>query len=149
MAGPFFTKDQSERLAKVKAALVKNTSVGSIFSPSEWQGAKEIPFGSSEWKQKTFRADITQIDCCDVVVAILDYTKYEGETLPDSGTTFEIGYAYAHHKPVICVYDAQISKLNLMLLEAQTSLQTIDDLVDYDFIQLAPQLAVEQQIQVF
>lgn len=44
-----------------------------------------------------FRADITAIDACDVVMANLNpYRGFE----PDSGTAFEVGYAFAKGIPV-------------------------------------------------
>lgn len=149
LAGPFFNEQQCRILDAVQEALQQNATVGEIFSPSQWQGAKNLAFGSTEWKQKTFLADIRQIDRCDAVVAIADYTVLEGETLPDSGTTFEMGYAYATNKPLIIVHAEDMNKLNLMLLEAQTSIQSIDTLASYDFNTLHPNIEMEQKLEVF
>jgi nucleoside 2-deoxyribosyltransferase len=45
-----------------------------------------------------YRANIAHIECCDAVLANLDF--FRGPE-PDSGTCFEVGYAIARGKPVV------------------------------------------------
>ena len=54
-----------------------------------------------------------------LTVAILDYI---GED-PDPGTAFEIGYAYAHHMPIVALQLTDM-KMNLMLAGSITCFVT-------------------------
>ena len=131
LASPFFSPAQKERIAKVKAALSNNKTIDpkNIFIPHEHE-YKAAEFGSFEWQKATFGLDTNQIDASDVVVAIVDYKLEETkENEPDSGTAFEIGYAYATKTPVIAqgltaYFD--VTKEGLAALE------------EYDFDELMP-----------
>lgn len=68
-----------------------------------------------------FRSCVKGIEWADAVVACMDGPD------PDSGTAWEVGYAYARHKPIVCYRsdfrtggDAKSAPYNLMLSEAAT-----------------------------
>lgn len=79
------------------------------------------------WRKKTFNSDVAAIDNSDAVVAILNgnYT--------DSGTCWEIGYAYAKNIPVIIV-NLHDETINLMISDScHAYISSIKELEDYDF----------------
>ena len=112
LASPFFSDRQKERIYQVKEALVKNKTIDSekIFIPHEHE-YQEAEFGSFEWQKATFQLDASQISAADLVVAIVDYKMEETkENEPDSGTAFEIGFAYGTRTPVAVVRSGKRSQ---------------------------------------
>jgi nucleoside 2-deoxyribosyltransferase len=70
--------------------------------------------GSYKDKRRIFEMDLKALEECDVVVALLD-----GECI-DSGTAFELGYAFALKKPIVGIKTdyrtfSGIEELNLMV----------------------------------
>lgn len=138
LASPFFNDEQIWLVAFLEKVLSDNETVGEIFSP-RLQQLDHLPFGTPEWSQSVFQNDVKHIDWADVVVAVIDF---EGQTVlygqeahnhVDSGTAFEIGYAYATNKPVVLVH-MKGGIVNLMLSESATAYVTwASDLLDYDF----------------
>lgn len=147
LASPFFSPAQKERIAKVVQALKNNKTIASdkIFIPHEHE-YKAAEFGSFEWQSATFRLDTTQIDASDVVVAIIDYKLEETkDNEADSGTAFEIGYAYATKTPVVVVQFDPEKEVNLMIAQGLTAYFDISKegtkaLEEYDFDELLPKL---------
>ena len=101
-----FNEKELERMNKVKDIL--RTKGLEVFVPHEHQ-SPELEFGSLEWREKTFNNDVSHIDWCDVVVAIISQGNYD-----DSGTAWELGYAYATNKKVILV-NLTGETINLMI----------------------------------
>ncbi|MEY8661296.1 nucleoside 2-deoxyribosyltransferase [Ligilactobacillus faecis] len=145
LASPFFSPAQKERIAQVKAALEKNPTIDekAIFVPHENEYTK-AEFGSLEWQKAAFQLDTSQIDASDVVVAIVDYKLEETkENEPDSGTAFEIGYAYATRTPVIVIQFDSEKEVNLMIAQGLTAYfdvtkEGLKALEAYDFDLLMP-----------
>ena len=125
LASPFFDDAELERVDKVKEIL---SSKGlDVFSPKEHQN-EHLEFGSIEWRKATFENDVKHIDWCDVVVAIICKGNYD-----DSGTAWELGYAYATNKPVVLV-NITGETINLMIADSIHALITsYDELKEYDF----------------
>lgn len=84
-AGALFTTPERAWNADVVAAL--RAAGHEVFLPQE----KEIGLTTSG----IFRADIGGIDAADTLLAIVDGAD------PDSGTAWEVGYAYASGKPIV------------------------------------------------
>lgn len=128
LAGPFFDDEQIARIERVEAALEQNPQVDNVFSPRK----DEIPgltVGTPEWATQTFQMDVSQIDHTDVVVAVSDFVDDQ----VDSGTAFEIGYAFHSKKPVVLFHEKD-TVLNLMLAESlHAYLKSAKDLAEYDF----------------
>ena len=68
-----------------------------------------------------FQSCVKGIDWADAIIACMDGPD------PDSGTAWEVGYAYAKRKPIVCyrsdfraVGDTKGAPYNLMLSEAAT-----------------------------
>jgi nucleoside 2-deoxyribosyltransferase len=86
-AGPLFTTAERTWNAEVTTAL--RAAGHEIFLPQEQEPGKDGP--------GIFATDVAGIDWADGLVAIMDGPD------PDSGTAWEVGYAYGRAKPVVLV----------------------------------------------
>jgi nucleoside 2-deoxyribosyltransferase len=86
-AGPLFTAAERAWNAEVAAAL--RAGGHEVFLPQEKEPGKDGP--------GIFATDVGGIDWADVLVAIMDGPD------PDSGTAWEVGYAFGTKKPVVLV----------------------------------------------
>lgn len=125
LASPFFNELEIERVDKVKEIL--DSKGLEVFSPKEQQNP-DLEFGSVEWRKATFENDVKHIDWCDIVVTIMSQGNYD-----DSGTAWELGYAYATGKPVVLV-NLTGETINLMIADSLHALITsYEELKVYDF----------------
>ncbi|MGF7436601.1 nucleoside 2-deoxyribosyltransferase [Lentilactobacillus senioris] len=128
LAAPFFSDEQNERVTRVEEALAANPTVGEVFSPRKNQ-LEQYEMGTKKWAQEIFKYDTSKIDWCDVVVAVVDFDDDD----VDSGTAFEIGYAYSTNKPLV-IFHEKDTILNLMVSESlKAHLTTDKQLQDYNF----------------
>ena len=128
LAGPFFDDEQIERISRVERALAANPQVDHVFSP-RLNEIRDLVEGTPKWSDATFKMDTDEIDRADVVVALADYVDDQ----VDSGTAFEIGYAFHSGTPVVLLHEKD-NKVNLMLSESlHAYLQRAEDLATYDF----------------
>jgi nucleoside 2-deoxyribosyltransferase len=86
-AGPLFTTPERTWNAEVTSAL--RAAGHEVFLPQEKEPGKDGP--------AIFAADVAGIDWADGLVAIMDGPD------PDSGTSWEVGYAFGTRKPVVLV----------------------------------------------
>lgn len=100
-----------------------------VFSPMRKSKAENVEVGSRQWSIETFMDDIKHIKWAEIVLGI-----YHGN-YSDSGTAWELGYAYATDKPVILVHIGENS--NLMVHEGAHTNITLEELKEYDFDELA------------
>ena len=125
LAAPFFNESEIARVDKVKKIL-RDKGLD-VFVPMEHQNP-QFEFGSMEWRKATFKNDVDHIDWADLVVAIIANGNYD-----DSGTAWELGYAYATNKPVILVNPTG-ETINLMIADSLHALiQSYAGLENYDF----------------
>ncbi len=93
LAGPLFSKAERDFNLYLRDRLVE---IGfSVFLPQE-DGDDTISSRLEERMKNIFMNDIKGIDESDIVLAVLD-----GGSDVDSGTAWEMGYAYAKGIPVI------------------------------------------------
>lgn len=90
LAGPFFCIQELEWVNNI-CCILENVGFR-VFSPSRENGIISET-SSNEQRKETFILDIELIEKSDIVVALLDQD--------DSGTYFEIGYAYKANKKII------------------------------------------------
>lgn len=127
LASPFFNDEELLDMVKVLGAL-RNKGLN-VFSPYENQN-KQLEFASDPWREATFNSDVSNIDNADIVVAIAN-----GNYM-DSGTAWEIGYAYANKKPIILV-NLNKEPVNLMISDSiHAYIDSIEALEEYDFYKL-------------
>lgn len=135
LAGPFFSQEQIARIEVIEAALTQNPTVDKFFSPRLGEDGGEFPMGSPEWANKVFHLDVSEIDRADALVVVADYVADN----MDSGTAFEVGYAYSHQKPIVVVHELP-EPLNLMIGQAlQCYLTDGHAVADLDFNNLPHQ----------
>jgi nucleoside 2-deoxyribosyltransferase len=109
-AGPLFTTPERAWNAEVTAAL--RDAGHEIFLPEEQEPGKDAA--------GIFATDVGGIDWADGLVAIVDGPD------PDSGTSWEVGYAYGTGKPVVLVRTdvrtlvGKAGEYNPMLTQAAT-----------------------------
>ncbi|MDA2738414.1 nucleoside 2-deoxyribosyltransferase [Bacillus cereus group sp. Bc015] len=122
LASPFFNELEIMYVEKVQEILKEKGL--EVFSPmlNQMEG---LEVGSRHWSIETFRNDVKFIDWAEVVVAI-----YHGN-YSDSGTAWELGYAYGTNKPVVVIHVGENS--NLMVHEGGHANITLNELVDYNF----------------
>jgi len=110
-AGPLFTAAERNWNAEVTAAL--RAGGHEVFLPQEKEPGKDGP--------GIFATDVGGIDWADGLVAITDGPD------PDSGTAWEVGYAFGTKKPVVLVrtdvraFAGNAGGYNPMLTEAATA----------------------------
>ena len=123
LASPLFNEVEIKNIEKTEHLLRELGHY--VFSPREHE-VREENVGSLPWSLDTFTNDIRAIDACDMMVALY-YGNYS-----DSGTAWEVGYAFASHKPVLIVHLGEDS--NLMIHEGcHCNLYSIEELRDYDY----------------
>jgi len=127
LASPFFNEKEVAKLEQVEAVLAEKGL--QVFSPVRNPIDKQVEVGSRQWSIETFMKDIKYIKWSEIVVGI-----YHGN-YSDSGTAWELGYAFATGKPVIVIHVGENS--NLMVHEGAHANITLEELNDYDFNQLA------------
>ena len=86
-AGPLFTSAERDWNAALAASL--RATGHEVFVPQENEPGKTAA--------QIFAVDVRGIDWSDALVAIMDGSD------PDSGTAWEVGYAYGCRKPVVLV----------------------------------------------
>ena len=122
LASPFFNDKEVDYVNQVEEILKEKNQT--VFSPMRNQ-YDHLKSGSRHWSVEIFRNDVKFIDWSEIVVAI-----YHGN-YSDSGTAWELGYAYGTNKPVIVVHVGENS--NLMVHEGGHANITLEELKDYDF----------------
>jgi len=113
-AGPIFT--HAERIWNNELAILIKQNLAKfdtqILLPQEEAKKAKLPNGSLDFNL-IFNGCISSIEKCDIVLAILDGSD------SDSGTSWECGYAYCLHKPIIGVRtdlrESEDHGVNLML----------------------------------
>ena len=109
-AGPLFTTPERAWNAEVVASL--RAAGHEVFLPQEKEPGKDAA--------GIFATDVGGIDWADGLVAIMDGPD------PDSGTCWEVGYAYGRGKPVVLVRTdfrsmaGEAGTYNPMMAEAAT-----------------------------
>lgn len=128
LAGPFFSEEQVDRVARIEKALEENPTVTGFYSPRYHQESNYEMF-SAGWAQEVYEKDMAELTAADYVVAILDYEHQ----IIDPGTAYELGAATMMKKPMI-VFQEETVPTNLMITQSlHTYLKTVDEVRDYDF----------------
>ncbi|MBC7086785.1 MAG: nucleoside 2-deoxyribosyltransferase [Methanomethylovorans sp.] len=93
LAGPLFSQGERAFNMNLRDRLVEKGF--SVFLPQE-DGCDDTETRLELRQKNIFEKDVKGIDDCDIVVAVLD-----GGSDVDSGTAWEIGYAYAKGKKLV------------------------------------------------
>ena len=104
IAGPFFNEVQNERITLMEN-LCKKYKVR-YHSPRDFM--KLASNATQEEMIKVFKSNCQQILKSTLIIALIDD--------PDTGTNWEMGYAYGKEKPVLMV-SFKNKKVNVMLVQ--------------------------------
>ena len=108
VAAPFF--NEWERCCMIKTVEKLRELGHEVYAPAEHEVMNAWDKPNRIWAREVFEADVTAINGCDKVVAI-----YDG-LYSDSGTAWEIGYAYAMGKQVEILLTNKAAKSSLMIV---------------------------------
>lgn len=124
IAGPLFSEAERSQLERLAAFL--EVRGFSTYLPHRDGGLA----GATERETRVFfEADIKALDEARAVVAVLNGADV------DSGTAFEMGYAFAKAKALVGIYDdTRIGDpsvdINLMIVNATTIVRTPEEIVE-------------------
>jgi nucleoside 2-deoxyribosyltransferase len=125
LAGPFFNEQEISMNHQAKAILRERGF--NVFVPQEHFVPDGENMPNDEWGKAVFEMDRDAIQNSKHVVAI-----YHG-MYSDSGTAWELGYAYALNKKILIVC-VDIVKTSLMIINGCTAVvDGIDSLQTFDF----------------
>ena len=111
IAGPFFNEEQVALIEAIEAVLTFNNM--EFYSPrSEGVLFNMTPEEKHARMKYIFEKNVEMLNKCDTVVAVIDDH--------DTGTVWEIGYAYASKKPIVTVTDKDYG-LNVMIAQCVVS----------------------------
>ena len=138
LAAGWFNPIQEKLLKEAYAALLRNQTVAHVHVPllHQYEGSNPIVNGEfnpdQEWATATFDDDVSAIDNADVVVALLDASDQ------DTGTIWEMGYAYASHKPVVVLAVGDTFQYPINLMPAQGAIHHLanNNLETFDFYEI-------------
>ena len=109
IASPLFTAEEKRVINKI--AEVLHRAGYETYLPMEHGVPDAWSYTNEEWAHKMFILDKEAIDNCDGVLCI-----YYGMN-SDSGTSWEVGYAYGTGKPVVVyhAYNTEVEIGSLMI----------------------------------
>ena len=113
LAGPFFNDQERQIIEKVRDIL--RSGGHEVFVPMEHFIPDGETLPNAVWGKKVFDMDVEAINNCDIVYAV-----YHGH-YSDSGTAWEIGYAYAKSIPVVLLHTDQKNISSVMPVNSAVS----------------------------
>jgi nucleoside 2-deoxyribosyltransferase/predicted secreted protein len=124
LAAPLFS--EAERSYNVSLTSLLKKNLFEVYLPQEAGDDSDTRKESEQ--QSLFAANLRELEDSDVVVAIIDGAD------ADSGTAWEMGYAFAHKKPVFALRTdfrrvGHHEHVNLMLEQSATVVTTTDQLL--------------------
>ena len=115
IAGPFFTDKERAFLKIVIESVKKFFPNEELFIPMEHFIPNGENLSNNEWAEAVFKMDVEALNKCDRVVA-----AYLG-LRSDTGTAWEIGYAYAKGIPVDLVLSLEALSGEVSIMPIQSS----------------------------
>ena len=115
IAGPFFTDEERDFLKIVIESTKEFFPDEELFIPMEHFIPNGENLSNNEWAEAVFKMDIEALNKCDLVVA-----AYLG-LYSDTGTAWEIGYAYAKGIPVNLILSPEALEGEVSIMPIQSS----------------------------
>lgn len=129
IAGPFFREGERERIEKLRAFFDNDEFFDKyeFFYPMDHKipGGESMPNG--EWAWNVFEMDVKELATSDLVVGIYD-THYS-----DTGTAWELGFAFANHIPVLLLCTNLEADNSIMPLIAADHIYQFDKFVNGEY----------------
>lgn len=102
LASPLFTAKEKDRILEVSTYL---RSLGyEVYSPMEHTVPNAWSISNSDWAKAVFEEDVRELDASDKVIVI-----YDG-LYSDTGTAWEVGYAYAKGKKIYILCNEDLNE---------------------------------------
>ena len=108
IAGPFFTKEECRELEAMIRYVRELYPNSELFIPKEHFIPDGETMPNDVWAKKVFEMDVQELDDADLVFAL-----YLGH-YSDTGTAWEIGYAYAKEIPILLYCPKTNSDVSIM-----------------------------------
>ena len=106
MAGAFFRPETKSKIDSYAAGFRR---LGyDVYVPQEHTVPDAWNMSQEDWAREVFKMDIAAIQDCDMVYAV-----YDG-LYSDSGTAWEIGYAYALGKHIAINVNENVNDMSIM-----------------------------------
>ena len=115
IAGPFFTDEERAFLNVVIESVKETFPNEKLFIPMEHFIPNGENLSNNEWAEAVFKMDVEALNKCDRVVA-----AYLG-LRSDTGTAWEIGYAYAKGIPVDLILSLEALSGEVSIMPIQSS----------------------------
>ena len=115
IAGPFFTDKERAFLKTVIESVKKFFPNEELFIPMEHFIPNGENLSNNEWAEAVFKMDVEALNKCDRVIA-----AYLG-LYSDTGTAWEIGYAYAKSIPVTLILHSNALEGEVSIMPIQSS----------------------------
>ena len=115
IAGPFFTDEERDFLKIVIESTKEFFPDEELFIPMEHFIPNGENLSNNEWAEAVFKMDVEVLNKCNRVIA-----AYSG-LYSDTGTAWEIGYAYAKGIPVNLIIPPEVFKEEMSIMPIQSS----------------------------
>ena len=115
IAGPFFTDEERDFLKIVIESTKEFFPDEELFIPMEHFIPNGENLSNNEWAEAVFKMDVEALNKCNRVIA-----AYSG-LYSDTGTAWEIGYAYAKGIPVNLIIPPEVFKEEMSIMPIQSS----------------------------
>ena len=129
IAGPFFKEGERERIEQLREFFKSDPFFDKyeFFFPMDHKipGGEAMPNG--EWAWNVFEMDVKALANSKLVVAIYD------KHYSDSGTAWELGFAYANHIPVLLLCTDLEADNSIMPLIAADRIYRFDKFVKGEY----------------
>lgn len=115
IAGPFFTDKERAFLKNLIRSVKKMFPNEELFIPMEHFIPNGENLSNNEWAEAVFKMDVEALNKCNHIIA-----AYSG-LYSDTGTAWEIGYAYAKGIPVDLIIPTEVLKEEMSIMPIQSS----------------------------
>lgn len=106
MAGAFFRPETKSRIDSYAADFRRFGH--DVYVPQEHTVPNAWEMSQEDWAREVFKMDVAAIQDCDMLFAV-----YDG-LYSDSGTAWEIGYAYALGKEIQISVNENVNDMSIM-----------------------------------
>lgn len=129
VAGPFFRPGERERLEKLRQFFENDEFFNDyeFFFPMDHKIPEGENMPNGEWAWNVFEMDTKELATSDMVVAIYD-THYS-----DTGTAWELGFAFANHIPVLLLCTNLEADNSIMPMIAADKIYQFDKFVNGEY----------------
>lgn len=129
IAGPFFKEGERERIEQLREFFKSDSFFDKyeFFFPMDHKipGGETMP--NEEWAWNVFEMDVKELANSKLVIAIYD------KHYSDSGTAWELGFAYANHIPVLLLCTDLEADNSIMPLIAADKIYQFDKFVKGEY----------------